>query len=324
MKISLAARVVGAAILFIAVVSLVHVKKSMMPAKAPKLPRMQVTDVDGKKVSIRELYDRPLYIQFLDHREPTDWDLFDRVYNDWGAKNIYYVIITNMDSEKGGSLYRDDQVYVTSDYEEMKRAFAAPSYGTSYLALKGRLVYSVANYRGYENGIKLILLKELDHREYSFANLIASNTNIRDVGWLSQLMDLYDGSKDYCILSLFTSICEGCASAQIVSYLNDVYMTNGNVDVITVLSGDFSDLDIKNMISQLKIRNTVVQAGGKLRDTWDGIRKSFNDQVANNIVILTDKTGKIISFLDPACKTCWATFFGILDGLFRSKGLTHE
>jgi hypothetical protein len=209
-------------------------------------------------------------------------------------------------------------ITLSRDYKKLKSLFKAPSYGTNYLVNKsGDFIFRGRNFLGYERGVKVSLMHLIDNEYFNIMNLVTPNEHINNLEWFRQVSDIINkNKKKYYIISMFTSICEGCPSFSIIDLMKDLHLkSQQHAYFLSILHNKYNQNDIINLRSQLGIKHPIFIADNALIEKWNYFIKKFRENDLNNIVFILDESGKIIKLLDPGDAKSWSPFFKYLRAL---------
>lgn len=282
-----------------------------------KLPKLKIEDVNGNLVGNNELEGKNIYLQFVDPSNYYDMTLIKAVHSNWKEEDISIIVVSNdVESFKTNSGIEPGNVIVlTSSYKKIKSKFKSPdNQGTYYIFdKKGVLVVSEKNEIGYENGPKVFLKQIINNEYFKISDFIIEGNNINDVEHFREItMHLPEIKKKFSIICLFCTICNTCTSGAIINALNDIHRNDKRpVYVLGVLNNKFSDADLKSLRSQLDIHFPFVIADSTLSKKWNSLISNYRESDLDNIVFVTNNSGKILRVLHKSCD-CWDSFFKYL------------
>lgn len=130
---------------------------------------------------------------------------------------------------------------------------------------------------------------------FDISLFIAENDNIRQTPWFHQLRRILDtGGTEYTLVSLFRSVCDGCASGNIVRELNTLHTAYPErVHIISIVPRDFSPHEIRNLKEFLHIQYPVLKAGNALETKWSQLTAQYGESRLSNLVFLVHSSGTI-------------------------------
>jgi len=318
-------QIIAGILIFIVIIIFINIRRKeglyRSSMKLTKLPKFVSVDVNGMEVKSKDFMGVNLYVQFIDANHEMDTELFKDVYSKWKKEDIYFILIIN-EFERFKSrveINTDNIVILNKDFKKLETKFNPYNIvGTHYYLIdnSGNVVTAGSNDSGYENGPKVFLKRLVKNEHFSISSFIKLNENVKGVEWLNQIAEITDAqNKDYYVISMFTSICSGCFSGELVFFLNEFYNKNqNNIHVLCTLNDKFNDRDITRLKSQLKINLPVIIANNKLSQKWNSLIKEFRENDLTNIIFILNKSGIIIKVYDESCK-CWSQFSRFLKSL---------
>ncbi len=318
-------QIIAGVLIFTIIIIFVSIRRKEGPYRSPvkltELPKFVSVDVNGAEVRSKDFKGKNLFVQFIDPRNKMDIKLFKDVYSNWKEEDLSFLLIVK-EFDRFNSrveINTDNIIILTKDFDELESIFNPRKiFGTHYYLVNnaGKIVASGSNNFGYENGPKVFLKQLIKNEYFSISSFINLYENIRDIKWLNQIAEIADAqNKDYYVISMFTSICSGCFSGELVFFLNEFYNKNqNNIHVLCILNDKFNDRDITRLKSQLKINLPVIIANDKLSQKWNSLIKEFRENDLTNIMFILNKSGIIIKVYDESCK-CWNQFSRFLKSL---------
>ena len=318
-------QIIAGILIFIVIIIFINIRRKEGPQgsslKINKLPKFVSVDVYGMEVNSKDFMGKNLFVQFIDAAHEMDIELFKDVYSNWKKEEISFLLIVR-ELDRFNSrveINTDDIIILNKDFDELESIFnPGKIYGTHYYLVNnsGKIVASGSNNFGYENGPKVFLKQLIKNEYFSISSFIKLNENVKGVEWLNQISEIVDDqNKNYSLISMFTSICSGCLSGELVFFLNEFYNKNqNNINVLCMLNNKFNDKDITRLKSQLKINLPVFISDEKLSQKWNSLIKEFRENDLTNIIFILNKSGIIIKVYDESCK-CWIQFSRFLKSL---------
>lgn len=295
--------------------------QSSSVTRISRLPEFTVSDINGRLLKSDQLLGKNLYVQFIDPRYSSDLAVLRGVHSAWKNEDIQILgIVKNVSLFKRRYKNNYEDIIISNEnfYEELLNKFKEDYFGQFYYIFdnRGKIVSFGNNDKGYNDGPKIHLKKLISKEYFLISDFIPSN--IKYIKWLEQFLRIINSSKqNYYVFSLFTSICNGCASGKYVDTLNELFL-KGNEDVYfaCILNDKFNNDDIGRLRSQLKIRLPIFIADSKLSEKWNALIKEFREKELTNIIFISDNRGNIINLFDYSCN-CSKQFFKFLRSLLR-------
>jgi hypothetical protein len=286
------------------------------------MPKFILEDVNGNVIKDSDFQGKNVYIQFIDHSNYDDIKLIKDIHPNW--KNEDLVIIVFSDDLKAfkmrSGIDLHDFISIESSYDKMKSKFKSPEKGGAYYLFdkNGFLVTSGKNTIGYEEGPKVFLKQLVKNIYLNISDFIPENGDIGNIKWFQEMHRIIvNKDNKFFVISLFTSICNGCFNGVIIDALNNI---NNNKDdslfVVGVLNNKFNINDIKSLRSQMNIYFPLMIASPELSKKWNYFISEFKESDLNNIVFITEKSGKILKIFHNNCD-CWNTFTRYINSLKR-------
>ena len=273
------------------------------------------TDIDSKRTR-----GRFVYLQFVDTQRSEDTSLLEDVYRNWKNEDLLIIVIgDNLRQYLKWEEDKVDRILILSDEEKSIRLKfdISPAANQYFLFDKlGRLICSGENSRGYEQALKIQLLRHIKERFLSEPevrrlkdDVDAVRTSIKDTG-----INL-NGNAAYYIVSLFNIFCNSCTSGPIINDLKRVSKERKDIQVIGVLSGAYYvPGDLKALISQSQAGFPLIIADGELDNKWRMLIEEFNKYELNGIFFLMNEQGYILKTAYPGC-SCYNEFFKYVNSL---------
>lgn len=141
---------------------------------------------------------------------------------------------------------------------------------------------------------------KIKKQKAGFINFVNNGENIRNIKELSKIWQVIQtGTYDYYLISFFKDICMTCPSGIIIKKLKDIYKLYEQLNILALLSDDFTDRDIHNLKVNLGIEFQLEKASKELSDKWNKWIKEYEKPRLNYIAFLMDKRGNIIETLKP-------------------------
>lgn len=286
-----------------------------------KFPDISFVDIFNNKFNTESLSGQIIYLQFFDPRDPDDLDLLDKIYSNWHSENLKIIIITknlrNLRKKFINSKYKN--IIITKEYSILKKAFKSPRYQNTYYIFDkaGRLKNWGRNSIGYERGPK-IYLKQLIKGEFFKIEDFIPGKNIFDIPWFQNLMmniqEKNSHENNFLLIGLFTSFCNSCLSGILIEKMRELARLN-NIKVFGILNSDYyQEDDLIAIKSQSGVEFPLYISDEHLRQKWSGYIEEFREDELNNIIIVLEKTGKILKIFHKNCN-CYNEFFTFIRDL---------
>lgn len=309
----------------VAYVSWVRYNDSHLQDNKPnKLPRIDATDIHGQVIQNEKYRGRPIYIQFIKDNSRTGIRLLTDLLVEWEDSSLSFLVITNKPDELYDNVARSPRLSIigSDHYERLKVAFHAPETGSYFLYdSSGSLIITGRDYVDAVKDLKRHLNYVLKGKVFTIQEFIPSNLGADGSKGLMQLHKLVEAAPGpYIVIALFTSICSGCRSGEIMQHLQKLDETKDNLISITcILGADLSEIDSVNAKSQLRLPFPLIVASYDLRLRWDSLITEYSESELTDIVIILDKQGDVLDVAHPNCQDCWNAFYARLDKLGTEK-----
>ncbi len=157
------------------------------------------------------------------------------------------------------------------------------------------------NDRGYKETLK-IPLKQLIHKKlFRISELIPVNRYIYQIEWLDEIDNTISRRGVTYVVGMFNSICMTCLSGYIIRRILKIPANGTNLEVVIILSREYSQTDVENFKSQFNIGYRVYRVDDKLNKKWEDLGSEFIESWVNNIVFIVDSSRKIVRVAHPGC-----------------------
>jgi len=319
-------------IFLFAIIIIQFIKKSdigFQSGRLTKLPSFRFVDSSENSISNKYFKGKNLYIQFVNPLDKDDLELLKDIYSQWEEIDLSILVATKdfeqlkAKVDKAGIDLKRITV-LEKDYNKFKSILRASDIRTNYLFNgDGNLVFSGYNYNGYEQGIKYFLNRLIKNKYFKLSDFVIKGKNINEFPWLKCVTEIMENeNKEYCLVSLFTSICNSCASGAIIRKLNNLCAQNRkSLAILSILSDKYyKKEDIIGLKTQLKIRLPVFVADETLGKKWNFLIKEYGEKDLNNLMFILDKSGMVIEVVEPNCSDCFSLFFERIESLTFNKG----
>jgi hypothetical protein len=173
----------------------------------------------------------------------------------------------------------------------------------------GRLAYSADNNREYENGVRVALQRVVLNDVFDISALLDTDQNIFEIPefkFTCNIIDTYQ--KEYFIIAMFSSFCDSCQTTSILSWLDRIYEKNPSIQIICLLPAKYSSSDIRALKSQLSLTFPIHSCDAVLGQKWEALIERYGEQSVNNILILFDKTGRILGHYENSKPLAFRAF----------------
>jgi len=285
-----------------------------------KLPRIDVSDIQGRAIKARNFSGRPVFVQFIKNNSRTAIMLLLDLLVEWEESSLAFMVLTNKPEELDTNITNNPRLNIigVNHYESLRAAFHAPESGSYYLfSSSGSLIVTGRDYVDAAKDLKRHLNYLLYGKAFSIQELIPSNIRSDRNDGLAQLGRLVETAAGrYIVIAMFTSICSGCRSGEIIRNLLKLEESQqGLISITCILGGSLSESDARNAKSQLHLPFPVIEASHDLRLRWDRLIASYSESELTDVVFILDKQGTVLDVAYPNCPNCWSPFYGRLDNL---------
>lgn len=275
---------------------------SPIQTQLTRLPEFDAIDVNGQAVSSNDLRGKLVYIQFIDPRFDEGIKLFQTVYDKWRKKNLNLILFTEYSDlliKKLGEKHTY-LIIINENYEEMKKNFHSTVNNFHYLFNKGELIYVGINSIGYEKGIKVHLIEQIDKEIFNPSSFLG-NKNVHlmsDFKQLSELVHLFN--DEYLLIAFLTDFCDSCLSGYILYQLDKIQnYKSSKIGVCAVLYGNkYFDKDIDGLKSQSGYQFPIYISKNTLTQRWRKYILKFNEKTVSDIVFLIDNNGNVLDIFN--------------------------
>jgi len=110
-----------------------------------------------------------------------------------------------------------------------------------------------------------------------------------------------------------------CLSGSIIDELIEIEKNCKQISITTLLTDDFTDRDVINVKANLKLNFNVVKARSNIADEIIYLKNKYGKSNINNLIIVTNNEGKILSLYDQNCIRCKKSFFSDIRGKICKK-----
>ncbi|MCG7854102.1 MAG: hypothetical protein MIO92_16425 [Methanosarcinaceae archaeon] len=285
-----------------------------------RLPSFSTEDIFGRPVKSREIKGRVLYIQFLKGSSPSNLSLLEEVYFAWEKERLFMVAIIDSPNEVTSRLSVDHprMVIINRDYEAMRKLFKAPVSTMYYLFdTSGALVAAGQTDLQSSAGLRSPLNRLLKNKVFDVSYIMPGGTRVQEHEWLGQIEEVIGEDPNvYHVIAMFARFCAGCSSGMIIERLREFYSKNKALASVTCILGSaFTNQDARNMSTMLDLPFRVIVADKPLGERWNWAINEFSENDATDIVLVIDRTGKVVKTSYPTCSECWTQLIDYLNAL---------
>lgn len=261
----------------------------------------------GKKIEKDEFAARPTLLLVVNAKKDIDLLLFHRVFAEWNERGLNLVIIAN----GPGAIYAQpvissDGVWILSDESrEISSLFDLSNRNSSFILFDGigNQIATGDNTIGYEQGVRIHLLKAFGIRPPLRRAFAPVGQRIEDIDWLRDMKSSFANSEGKGFILLFlNAFCETCNSRAILERLRKfATLDKTGIRPILVLSSDFTPRDRSNFEARYEPGFPVVIASKALADKQRHLHEDYFHAELNNIMVLVSNKGEIVACADAEC-----------------------
>lgn len=274
--------------------------RSISTISAGDLPDFRAQDINGRKVNRALLRRKYSFIQFLGPDRRSDELLYSSIASEFNRRINIIIIGDNLASvaelSRGHSI-----VMIPDENGSLRDLFGVPKFGFfSVYDPHGRRVASGTSQATFSGSLRNNLRRLLNRIDFKTEMFIPPEGHILDeYDWFGPLaLKIRANPRDYQLIVMFRTICEGCGSGAFVTQLKRIHTEgSGNIEVHLLVNTDFTEEDIINLSSQLRLDFTIEAADDRLAQKWEELVFSFGGDSINGIAFLVDRTTKILKIL---------------------------
>lgn len=288
------------------------------------IPTFETVDYLGRSITDSTYRGKDVYFQFINPASTDDIDLFMQVYDNFKSESINLVIFTATPSILQKSLkIKDKKVFIAGkNFHQIQQAFRIPANTGSFFLFDsdGNKLAEGNSGHGYENGPKLALNKLIWNETFDISEFIRLDDSLDQMEWFGQLGRIIESeNKEVFLFFLSVRLCDQCGGGAIINRLRRLNATYGDaVGIYAVSFTQYSTFDIEALKSQAEISFPLINANTELYDTWDMLIQRFNRKCLDNIVFVTDKSGKVQGISFNECK-CYESFFNLAESTIKKR-----
>ncbi|RLE01109.1 MAG: hypothetical protein DRJ11_10375 [Candidatus Aminicenantes bacterium] len=124
--------------------------------------------------------------------------------------------------------------------------------------------------------------------------------------------------NNFLLIGLFTSFWNSCLSGILIEKMRELARIS-NIKVFGILNSDYyQEDDLIAIKSQSGVEFPLYISDEQLRQKWSKYIKEFREDELNNIIIVLEKTGKILKIFHKNCN-CYNEFFTFIRDLSNEK-----
>jgi hypothetical protein len=311
---------VGIIIIIVAIIVAEIRKKQILQQNEKGIsswPKFVAIDISGRSINGDQFRKRIRYVQFISMLDENNISLLERICAEWGDKIDIFVIakrsIDSMEILKRNIL---GAVIIQDGFEELTKIFKNTKYGKHYLFDKdGINVFSSDNNISYGNGIKRYLKYVVERKQFNISDFIKQKSNINITDEYGQIKAIIKNIKgEYLFVGMVYSFCETCYSGWLIDKLKEINSLGNNViDIVLIISKEFTEKDANTMSSQLGIKYPIVIADLPLSNKWEKLINEYSGFDLNSMAFVINRRGIVERALDTSCNKCGESFWDWVD-----------
>ncbi len=184
----------------------------------------------------------------------------------------------------------------------------------------GKKIASGKNGLEYEAGPKVYLNELIRGEFFSIDEFVKMGESVKNMEWMRQIDSIITGEdKKLFVFFLFINLCEPCGGGAVVDQLKQLNANYGKqAGIFSISYSRYTDRDIAALKSQAKIKFPITLADSLLFGKWESLIRRYNRRRLDNIVFVTDKSGKILNVMHSTCK-CFRSFFRITHSIMKER-----
>jgi hypothetical protein len=288
-------------------------------------PEFSVVDYFGNTIDRIEFKENYVFVQFLDPKSYDHIHLLKNVCKEHGDDDLCILVFLKESEGYFFQQFMDELrfamgnfILITDEYIEYKVLFEVPECCEIFMIFdeKGK---QLMNESATFNSFRLVqnrLNRSLKSVDFSIAQFLPENTNIRNLDWMSQISSIQESrNENYCLISMFTDICTGCLSGNIIERMKKSYLKKRDfIYHLTIVPQYFAKNDIDNLKSQLNLHFDIIIANEQLDMQWNKLKEDYGHSNLNILVFLLDGKGTILRTMEEN-STCIEDFFSFVNKL---------
>ena len=291
-----------------------------------EIPSFHLEDINGKSISPENFIGRKIYIQFLDADVEYQLRLLINVITKYKSNDtVSIIIVNNLEKLKRNAfinIIRRECLIINGNIKKYKKIFNSPSCCEMYYLFdnNGKLLFSNFNWNKLEN-VELDFNRTRKETAFSIFSLFNIDNYIYDNKFGRKLYEyiIKNNNSEWHLIGIFSSICMSCLSGSIIDELIEIEKNCKQISITTLLTDDFTDRDVINVKANLKLNFNVVKARSNIADEIIYLKNKYGKSNINNLIIVTNNEGKILSLYDQNCIRCKKSFFSDIRGKICKK-----
>jgi hypothetical protein len=285
--------------------------KEVQGSVPPTFPDFSINDIFGRSFHASDFRGKYIYVQFIDPKHKQQMQQIRSIYNRLYKRDDINILVFVKNEEEqylaefleASNLFIQDIIVVIDNYEKYKTLFRSPTCCETFYLFDdaGNSLISGQDWKLHKNKILTRLDGLKKGADFSIRKIIKPDDNIKNIGWLSQIIDLInqEESHEFYIISMFNEICTSCLTGKILNQLKKSYEDNRTSNYFIVfLSDDFTENDLRNFKKLNNIKCRVIRANKKMATRWRELADEWGKDHLNNIVFKLDETGEIVHVLN--------------------------
>lgn len=272
------------------------------PAAYISIPHLDFMDISGRIITNDLLAGKTVYIQFLDRfSQNEELSLFEQIVRLWGDRNAFFILMG--ESVSDGTVWRtSDRIILSKDMNVAEMAFPERNKeaGEFYVYDEsGLFVATGFNLTGYDDGPKTALMKAIDHDVFSISMILEGKSNVREIHWMRQIHQAMDHYlSEYYLVYFMTKVCGYC-DFNLLSLIDRLAEKSSRIRPLGYFYDRYTQSDIDQIPIQLNLNLPGVIADDMMIETWRRYIQRYRESDLNNLLILCDQSGRVLSTFDP-------------------------
>ena len=269
------------------------------------LPRFSFKDMLGRNLRLETVKDRYICIQFLKSLPREKEESIHRMVREFEASDKFILVFVTGENRIPTfySIENKNIFFVLDRNNSIKNRFHSPLCCNSFCIYNQQheLMYSGMLNDSVHKEVRSLLLEILGRNSIQHFDARYRLGKIEECGLpaaIASELGLFNQKPRYHLVGLLNKVCSECSSGAIISHLNRLYnASSDSISLVILVSEEFSDMDLVNLIKSLRINIPVKRAPVEIIDVWNQLKGNLPG-FFDNVFLILDSQGSIRGFLD--------------------------